>query len=202
MNLPTCKLQPVNAYMNGTRNSFKKIFGCISIVKYIFWYMFFTLVNWWNAFMRHLSWYALFVNLKVKKISGQKISYLVADKKDRFQLLLTSPLLNKSKVSLRWQTNRNVRCNWKMSNTTKKQVIIGQMAFRWHANDSRLGSFWFFRGSGPVLLRNPIFLWFFRRGGRGSQDPPPSGSSHDCYGHIGKTFKKYDRQSIKSIKNL
>ena len=42
----------------------KKIFGCISIVKYIFWYMFFTPVNWWNAIMRHLSWYALFVKVK------------------------------------------------------------------------------------------------------------------------------------------
>ena len=39
------------------------------------------------------SGYALFV--KVKKTSGQKIKYLVADEKDRFQLLLTSPLLNK-----------------------------------------------------------------------------------------------------------
>ena len=33
--------------------------------------------------------------LRYKKISVQKISYLVADEKDRFQLLLTSPLLNK-----------------------------------------------------------------------------------------------------------
>ena len=34
-----------------------------------------------------------------------------------------------------------------------------------------------FRGSGPVLLRNPIFLWFFRGGGL---DPfSPSGSAHE-----------------------
>ena len=43
--------------------------------------------------MRHLSWYALFV--KVKKDLRTNIYYLVADEKDRFQLLLTSPLLNK-----------------------------------------------------------------------------------------------------------
>ena len=41
------------------------------------------------------------------------------------------------------------------------------MAFRWRADDGpRLNSgfvaLWFFRGSGPVLLRNPVFLWFFR----------------------------------------
>ena len=34
----------------------------------------------------------------------------------------------------------------------------------------------FFRGSGPVLLRNPKFLWFFR-GGAGPR-VPPSGSTH------------------------
>ena len=32
-----------------------------------------------------------------------------------------------------------------------------------------LEAMWFFRGSGPVLLRNPIFLWFFR----GFCPPPP-----------------------------
>ena len=30
---------------------------------------------------------------------------------------------------------------------------------------------WFFRGSGPLLLRNPIFLWFLWGGG-GPLDPP------------------------------
>ena len=44
------------------------------------------------------------------------------------------------------------------------------MALRWWADDdptlnAGLAALWFFRGSGPVLLRDPIFLWFFRGGG-------------------------------------
>ena len=47
------------------------------------------------------------------------------------------------------------------------------MAFRWRADDSPtlnagLVALWFFRGSGPVLLRNPIFSWF----SRGEVGPP------------------------------
>ena len=38
-------------------------------------------------------------------------------------------------------------------------------------------SFVIFRGSRPVLLRNPIFLWFFQRGG-GLKSLPPSGTVH------------------------
>ena len=50
------------------------------------------------------------------------------------------------------------------------------MAFRWRANDcpslnAGLVCFENFRGSGPVLLRNSIFLWFFR-GGSGPPVPP------------------------------
>ena len=53
------------------------------------------------------------------------------------------------------------------------------MAFRWRADDGptlnaglvHVAS-WFFRGSGPELLRNAIFLRFFRRGS-GSPVPPP-----------------------------
>ena len=56
------------------------------------------------------------------------------------------------------------------------------MAFRWRADNgpilnASLVALLFFRGSGPVLLRNPIFLWFSRE----SSDPlppPPSGSAH------------------------
>ena len=33
--------------------------------------------------------------------------------------------------------------------------------YRWRANDGWLGSFVIFRGPGPVLLRNAIFLWFY-----------------------------------------
>ena len=46
---------------------------------------------------------------------------------------------------------------------------------RWWPNiDCWLCSFVIFRGSGPVLLRNPIFLWFFRGGGGGVWTPCPS----------------------------
>ena len=42
--------------------------------------------------------------------------------------------------------------------------------FRWRADvgptlNVGLVALWFFRGSGPVLLRNPIFLWFSGGGG-------------------------------------
>ena len=55
------------------------------------------------------------------------------------------------------------------------------MAFRWRADVGLTlnGSFVIFRGSGPVLLRKPIFLYFviFQRGPY-SLPPPPSGSAH------------------------
>ena len=49
--------------------------------------------------------------------------------------------------------------------------------FRWRANDgptinAGLVALSFFRGSGSVLLRNPIFLWFFK-GVRTPCPPPP-----------------------------
>ena len=50
------------------------------------------------------SGYALFD--KVKKDPKTKIQYLVAEEKDRFQLLLTSPLLNKVNLGVRDRTNR------------------------------------------------------------------------------------------------
>ena len=50
------------------------------------------------------------------------------------------------------------------------------MELRWCADvgptwNAGLVALWFFRGSRPVLLRNPIFLWFFR--GVGTICPPP-----------------------------
>ena len=47
------------------------------------------------------------------------------------------------------------------------------MAFRWRADDgpalnAGLAAMWFFRGSVPVLLRNPIFVWFVSGGGGGA----------------------------------
>ena len=62
-----------------------------------------------------------------------------------------------------------------------KQTIIGPPAKRHLNGVSRradggptliagLVALWFYRGSGTKLLRNPIFLWFFREG---SGPPPP-----------------------------
>ena len=54
---------------------------------------------------------------------------------------------------------------------------------KWRADDgptlnAGLVALWFLRGSVPVLLRNPIFLWF--SGGGGGPDPlSPPGSAHD-----------------------
>ena len=45
-NLPTRKLQPVNAYMYGPSNNFKKDIGLHFNCEIYFWFMFFTLVNW------------------------------------------------------------------------------------------------------------------------------------------------------------
>ena len=75
-----------------------------------------------------------------------------------------------------------------------KQVIIGPPAKHhlngvllvclWRPNiEHGLVALWFFKWSGPVLLRNLIFLWFFR--GPDCLAPPPSGSAHvilyPCY---------------------
>ena len=51
------------------------------------------------------------------------------------------------------------------------------MAFRWRVDDGPLnaGLVAFFRGSGPVLQRNPIFFLFFRGGGA---DPLPPLDPH------------------------
>ena len=39
------------------------------------------------------------------------------------------------------------------------------LACRWWPNiECWLGSFVIFRGTGPILLGNPLFLWFFRTG--------------------------------------
>ena len=58
-----------------------------------------------------------------------------------------------------------------------------KMAFHWHADGGQtlnagLVALWFSRRSGPALLRNPIFLWFFRGGGVRTPSPSPSGSAH------------------------
>ena len=50
------------------------------------------------------------------------------------------------------------------------------MVFRWQADsgptlNAGLVALWFYMGSGPVLLRNPTFLLFFR-GGSDPLSPP------------------------------
>ena len=61
------------------------------------------------------------------------------------------------------------------------------MAFRWRADDgpklnTGLVALWYFRRSGPVLLRNPIFLCFFR----GGPDPlSPPLDPHMCHLGVG-----------------
>ena len=51
----------------------------------------------------------------------------------------------------------NATCTFTMICT----IRVGELDCGMHA-----GSFMIFRGSGPVLLWNPIFLWFFRGGVR------------------------------------
>ena len=61
------------------------------------------------------------------------------------------------------------------------------MAFRWRADDGStlnagLVALLFFRGSGQVLLKNTIFLLFFREG----LDPMSSLWIHACTGSLRK----------------
>ena len=63
-----------------------------------------------------------------------------------------------------------------------KWTIIGPPAKR-HWNGISLECQWWLNivcwGSGPVMVRNPIFLWFSRGWGGGVQTPcSPSGSAH------------------------
>ena len=56
--------------------------------------------------------------------------------------------------------------------------------FRWRTDDgptlnAGLVALSFFRGSGPVLLRNHTCTFFYFSGGGGVRTPPPSGSAHD-----------------------
>ena len=46
-----------------------------------------------------------------------------------------------------------------------KQWIPDERADDSPTINAGLVALWFFKGSAPVLLRNPIFLWFFRGGG-------------------------------------
>ena len=63
------------------------------------------------------------------------------------------------------------------------------MAFRWGAEydptlDTGLVVLRFFRGSGPVLLRNPIFLRFFMEWGSGPTVPTLWLRAYTIYDHM------------------
>ena len=56
------------------------------------------------------------------------------------------------------------RYKWAIIRPPVKRHLNGVwLTCQWWPNNG-LVALWFFRGSGPVLLRNPIFLWFFRGG--------------------------------------
>ena len=78
------------------------------------------------------------------------------------------------------------------SSSARQQNAI-KMAFRGRADDGIILNVGFviFSGSERVLLRNPIFLWFFREGsGHPATPPPPSGSAVVMGGTMGTgTFK-------------
>ena len=57
----------------------------------------------------------------------------------------------------------------------------------WPKIESWLGSFTILRGSGPVLLKNPIFLRFSRGGPDPLSPPPPSGSAHALHPPVSKS---------------
>ena len=64
--------------------------------------------------------------------------------------------------------------------------------FKWHFASMPMMAWWFYRGSGPVLLRNPLFLWFFR----GGQDPCPHLWIRTCYGHMDMLAKLLSSHSL------
>ena len=50
--------------------------------------------------------------------------------------------------------------------SAKRHLNGASLVCEWWPNmDADWEALWFFRGSGPVVLRNPILLWFFRGGG-------------------------------------
>ena len=72
-----------------------------------------------------------------------------------------------------WDRGSKYRFNWAIIGPTVKRLRNGvSLAGRWWPNiECWLGSFVVFRGSGPVLQRNPIFCDF--KGGPGPLPPPP-----------------------------
>ena len=65
---------------------------------------------------------------------------------------------------------------WTTIGPSAKRLWNGVLlACQWPTIECWLGSFVSFRGSGSILLGNPIFLWFLRGGGGGGPDPlvPP-----------------------------
>ena len=66
------------------------------------------------------------------------------------------------------------------------------------------GSFVIFRGSRPVLLQNPIFLWFFRGGGQDplSPPPPPPLDPHMQNGKYSKYFCHTECRNVEIYNNM
>ena len=75
-----------------------------------------------------------------------------------------------------------------------RQRYAIEMAFRWRAHvDPTLNAGLVARGSGQVLLRNPMFCDFSGGGGSGlpvppPPPPPPPGSAHAHHQCINKCF--------------
>ena len=60
----------------------------------------------------------------------------------------------------------------------RERIQIPRKAFRWRADvdptlNAGLVALWFYRRSGPVMIRNPIFLCFFKGGPDPLPPPPP-----------------------------
>ena len=112
--------------------------------------------------------------------------YTVCQDRTVFSMGYTIGYHAKIEKVLSWQGCRILFCHdnvfflswWgeRRSKYHKKRAIIGLPAkhhlngvslegWWWPNSECWLCSFVIFRGSRPVLLRNPIFLWFFRGGG-------------------------------------
>ena len=61
----------------------------------------------------------------------------------------------------------------------------------WLLSNFDLVALWFYRGSRPVLLRDPIFLWFFRVGGSRPPNPPL-----DRHMHISVEISRWCKKHI------
>ena len=83
---------------------------------------------------------------------------------------------------VRMGSERGPKCHlkWTTIGPSAKRLWNSVLpACQWPTIECWFGSFVIFRGSGSILLGNPIFLWFFRGGVR--TPCPPSGSAHGMH---------------------